>query len=210
MCIGSRQQRHGQKWRGRPPGLGRAAGSLPRLCQYLVLAGPRTPAETLQNIFDLLGWIERAAVLSPGSVDYAAAWAQDNEAQAARTFAEAIELREALFGIFSAIGTAEACDQCDFVIFGATLAAYRGRKTSGLDRNLRFESSSLQGRDAMGAGGEEMAPSIAASKQLMECPMPQPNDLSRSLVALDQNSTIIAVVEMSQSSWLVGGISSRH
>jgi hypothetical protein len=29
--------------------------------------------------------------------------------------------------------------------------------------------------------------------------MPQPNDLSRSLVALDQNSTIIAVIEMSQS-----------
>jgi hypothetical protein len=36
--------------------------------------------------------------------------------------------------------------------------------------------------------------------------MPQPNDLSRSLVALDQNSTIIAVIEMSQSSWLVGGM----
>jgi transposase len=30
--------------------------------------------------------------------------------------------------------------------------------------------------------------------------------LSRSLVALDQNSTIIAVVELSQSSWLVGGV----
>ena len=29
--------------------------------------------------------------------------------------------------------------------------------------------------------------------------MPQPNDLSRSLVALDQDSTIIAVVEMSQA-----------
>jgi transposase len=36
--------------------------------------------------------------------------------------------------------------------------------------------------------------------------MPQPNDLSRSLVALDQNSTIIAVVELSQSSWRVGGV----
>ena len=36
--------------------------------------------------------------------------------------------------------------------------------------------------------------------------MSQPNDLSRSLVALDQNSTIIAVIEMSQSSWLVGGV----
>jgi transposase len=36
--------------------------------------------------------------------------------------------------------------------------------------------------------------------------MPQPNDLSRSLVALDQNSTIVVVIEMSQSSWLVGGV----
>src|SRR5205085_12133365 len=36
--------------------------------------------------------------------------------------------------------------------------------------------------------------------------MPQPNDLSRSLVALDQNSTIIAVLEMSQSSWLAAGM----
>jgi hypothetical protein len=36
--------------------------------------------------------------------------------------------------------------------------------------------------------------------------MPQPNDLSTSLVALDQNTTIIAVLEMSQSSWLVAGM----
>jgi transposase len=36
--------------------------------------------------------------------------------------------------------------------------------------------------------------------------MPQPNDLSRSLAALDQDSTLIAVIEMSQSSWLVAGI----
>lgn len=36
--------------------------------------------------------------------------------------------------------------------------------------------------------------------------MPKPNDLSRSLVALNQDSTLIAVVEMSQSSWLVRAI----
>jgi len=36
--------------------------------------------------------------------------------------------------------------------------------------------------------------------------MPQRNDLSRSLIALDQNSTMIAVIEMSQSSWLVAGV----
>jgi transposase len=40
----------------------------------------------------------------------------------------------------------------------------------------------------------------------MECRDAPANDLSRSLVALDQNSTIIAVVELSQSSWLVGGM----
>src|SRR6266567_3467938 len=40
-----------------------------------------------------------------------------------------------------------------------------------------------------------------------ERPRPAPGQaLSRSFVALDQNSTIIAVIEMSQSSWLVGGV----
>src|SRR6266849_3104315 len=36
--------------------------------------------------------------------------------------------------------------------------------------------------------------------------MPQSNDLSRALAALDQDSTLIAVIELSQSSWLVGAI----
>src|SRR5438128_11813794 len=47
---------------------------------------------------------------------------------------------------------------------------------------------------------------IVAVANRWSAPMPQPNDLSRSLVALDQDSTIIAVVEMSQSSWLVAGM----
>ena len=36
--------------------------------------------------------------------------------------------------------------------------------------------------------------------------MPQANDLSRCLVALEQDKTVIAVIEMSQASWLVAGI----
>jgi transposase len=40
----------------------------------------------------------------------------------------------------------------------------------------------------------------------MEHPMSRLNDLSRSLTSLQQDSTIIAVIEMSQSSWLVAGI----
>lgn len=42
--------------------------------------------------------------------------------------------------------------------------------------------------------------------RLMEPAMPTVNDLSRSVIALDQKSTVIAVVEMSQSSWLVAGL----
>jgi transposase len=40
----------------------------------------------------------------------------------------------------------------------------------------------------------------------MERLMPQQNDLSRSLVALEQDATLIAVIEMGQSNWLVAGI----
>ena len=33
--------------------------------------------------------------------------------------------------------------------------------------------------------------------------MPKPNDLSRSITAFEQNSTLIAVIEISLSSWLM-------
>jgi len=36
--------------------------------------------------------------------------------------------------------------------------------------------------------------------------MPQPNDLSRSPIALNQDGTLIAIIEMSQASWLVAGV----
>ncbi len=36
--------------------------------------------------------------------------------------------------------------------------------------------------------------------------MLQPNDLSRSPIALNQDGTLIAIIEMSRSSWLVAGI----
>src|SRR6185503_19929107 len=55
-----------------------------------------------------------------------------------------------------------------------------------------------------GAGGE--AEHHRRREPPMERPMPQRNDLSRSLLASDQNSTVIAVVEMSRSNWLVAGV----
>ena len=36
--------------------------------------------------------------------------------------------------------------------------------------------------------------------------MPQANDLSRCLATLEQGSTLVAVIELSQASWLVAGM----
>src|SRR5947208_7874013 len=47
---------------------------------------------------------------------------------------------------------------------------------------------------------------LALSNNPLERPMLQSNDLSRSFTALNQDSTLIVVIEMSQSSWLVAGM----
>ena len=46
---------------------------------------------------------------------------------------------------------------------------------------------------------------FSAGQKPMERPMPKPNDCSRSVMAFEQNGTLIAVIEMSLSSWLVAG-----
>src|SRR5215212_3514278 len=54
-------------------------------------------------------------------------------------------------------------------------------------------------------GGRRGRGTIVATER-RECPMPQANDLSRCLLTLEQDSTLIVVVELSQASWLVAGI----
>src|SRR5829696_10024831 len=55
----------------------------------------------------------------------------------------------------------------------------------------------------MGIGGEGMKPS--SLPEPMEIPMAQVDDLSRSLVTFDQQNTLVVIIEMSQTSWLVAG-----
>src|SRR3954464_3733637 len=62
----------------------------------------------------------------------------------------------------------------------------------------------LGGSDAMGRPAR--VSDHRRREQPMECPMPQRDDLSRSLTAFQQDSTLVAVVELSRSSWLVAGI----
>src|SRR5260370_39288706 len=59
-------------------------------------------------------------------------------------------------------------------------------------------------RDTMGAATRGELSSLL-QKQPMELAM-KCNDLSRSLVAFDQNSTLVAVVELSLNSWVAAGV----
>src|SRR5713226_8564863 len=55
-----------------------------------------------------------------------------------------------------------------------------------------------------GGGGEIV--SIVADVYRWSPPMHTPNDLNQSCIVLKQDSTLIAVIEMSLSSWLVAGV----
>jgi len=65
-------------------------------------------------------------------------------------------------------------------------------------------------------GGEDIVSIVAVINRTMDLPMRKPrprnrsqrkpNDLSRSLAALDMDRTLIAVIEMSASTWLVAAI----
>src|SRR5262245_33671728 len=61
-------------------------------------------------------------------------------------------------------------------------------------------------RDAMGRGVEGVNTVVAEKMEPMEIPMSQPCDLNRPRTVLEQDCTLIAVVEMSLSSWVIAGI----
>src|SRR5246500_5886416 len=58
--------------------------------------------------------------------------------------------------------------------------------------------------DAMGCAARQWH--HRRDNKAMEHPMAKQNDLSRCLGTLEQDATVIAVIEMGQSSWLVAGI----
>lgn len=79
-----------------------------------------------------------------------------------------------------------------------------GREPSPTAAVIDSQSVKSAEKDAMGA--RRGSGTIDAVMQPMESPMSQVDDLSRSLTPFDQDSTLIAVIELSLSSWLVGGI----
>jgi transposase len=86
---------------------------------------------------------------------------------------------------------------------------------TGLGAVIHVGGGQRSGNDLAGVGvhaemqmlwGRRRGDGTIVAGSVMELPMPKPADLNRCLAALDQEHTIIAVIEMSQSSWLVAGI----
>src|SRR5256884_9682195 len=69
----------------------------------------------------------------------------------------------------------------------------------------RFAVTHPRWEKLWGGAAEAVAPSSSIRTD-GGCPVPQVNDLSRSLAAFDPISTLVVVVEMSKTSWLVSGV----
>src|ERR1019366_10797436 len=70
---------------------------------------------------------------------------------------------------------------------------------------FRKPNMSASGPEAMGTAAKVWHRCLCA-KTDGGAPMIQVDDLSRSLIAFEQNSTMVVVLEMSQSSWLAAGV----
>ncbi len=86
----------------------------------------------------------------------------------------------------------------------AVQSASAVRVAAARSRRLSLLKASSIGFRSYGAAAR--AEHHRRGNQPTEPPMPQPNDLSRSRVPFEQDATIVAVVEMSHSSWLVAAI----
>ena len=69
----------------------------------------------------------------------------------------------------------------------------------------RFAVTHPRWEKLWGGAAEVVAPSSSIRTD-GGCPVPQVNDLSRSLAAFDPISTLVVVVEMSKTSWLASGV----
>ena len=98
LCLGFVNTRY---WRGRP-----------------------MPTETLTGFGDLRRWLAGDAALP---VDLGTDWESTNPAQAAKIFSDAVELREAIYRIFSSVAVEAAVDADDLAALNRALAGAPAR-----------------------------------------------------------------------------------
>lgn len=96
-----------------------------RLCldfANTVGGGRATPHEHLNHYGDLVAWGRQAGVLTDGDARDLTRLATRHPEEAARTLADAIALREALYRIFSSVTDGAAAAAADLEVFNAALS----------------------------------------------------------------------------------------
>lgn len=89
--------------------------------------GSKAPSESLHGFADLLRWLLGSAGLASEIAGSAGAETRDDSARAAALFAEAIELRETIFRLFSAAAAGEPAAEADLAHLNRALAAAPSR-----------------------------------------------------------------------------------
>jgi predicted RNA-binding Zn ribbon-like protein len=85
------------------------------------------PEERLHSYADLVSWGEEAGVLAADQAEILRQLADQQPEGARRAYAQAINLREALFRLFSAVSAGEGTDPQDLAILNAALQSSLGR-----------------------------------------------------------------------------------
>lgn len=85
------------------------------------------PEEQLNSYTDLVEWAKGVGILTEGQAQQLAAAAMDRSAEAADILARAIDLREAIFRIFSAVSRGTSPGEADLAILNEVLSAALGR-----------------------------------------------------------------------------------
>ncbi len=109
-----------------PPNVGavRLVGGAPCLdfCNTVGNHAGDQPNEHLTTYTDLVAWSRHAGLVAARTAQHLGERAERNPAEAARAFAHARELREALYRIFSAIATGTRPKAADLAVLNGALA----------------------------------------------------------------------------------------
>lgn len=89
--------------------------------------GSEPPTEKLHAFADVLAWLEQSAGLGTAATQPLKAWAREHPKKAAALFADAVDLREALFRSFSAFAADAPVREADFATVRDAIAAAPAR-----------------------------------------------------------------------------------
>jgi predicted RNA-binding Zn ribbon-like protein len=101
---------------------------------------PERRAEHLTSYADMVAFARQSGVISSGQADELDAYALRHGSEARQNFRRAIELREAIYGIFTAIAQGETASQDDLtIVTECALEALRHRSLTPAEGGYRWE-----------------------------------------------------------------------